>query len=119
MRPRFSALTQVLAGGFILAGIAEALMALRTTQEAAVPGVGNQITIFVLAVGLVATGFAMWAEYVWAWWVGLTVTVFTVFTSVTLARDVSWIPWTAFLIVFGISAAQGWRDGVRESHEAH
>jgi len=114
MRPKFNAFTQVLAGGFILAGLAEGLAALHASQQPATSSASSdQLTSFVVALGFVATGFCMWAEYVWAWWTGLVVAVFMVATSAALARDVEWIPWALFIIVFGITFAQGVFESMR------
>jgi len=114
MRPKFSALTQLLAAGFIVAGLGEALAALHASQQSAASSAsGDQMTNFIVAFGLITTGFCMWAEYVWAWWTALAVAVFMVATSAALARDVEWVPWTLFVIVFVVSAAQGWFEGMR------
>jgi hypothetical protein len=114
MKPKFSAVTQVLAAGFILAGLGEALAALHASRlPATASASSDQMTTFVLAIGLIATGFCMWAEYVWAWWTGLAVAVFIVATSATLARDVQWIPWSVVVVGFVISLGQGWFENMR------
>jgi len=114
MKPRFNAFTQILAAGFILAGLAEGLAALHASQQPATSAAsGDTMTNFVVALGFVATGFCIWAEYVWAWWTGLVVAVFMVATSAALARDVEWIPWALFIVVFGVSFIQGLFDAIR------
>jgi len=114
MRPRFNAFTQVLAAGFILAGLAEGLAALHASRQPALSSPSSDnMTNFVVALGLITTGFCMWAEYVWAWWTGLVVAVFMVATSAAIARDIQWIPWSLFVVVFGVSFAQGLFDAIR------
>ena len=120
MRPKFSALTQILAAGFILAGLGEALAALHASQQSAVSTAsGDTLTTFFVAIGLITTGFCMWAEYVWAWWTGLVVAVFMVATSAAIARDIEWVPWSLFIVAFGISFAQGLFDFIRARRSAH
>ena len=120
MKPKFSALTQLLAAGFIVAGLGEALAALHASQQsAASTASGDQVTTFVVAFGLITTGFCLWAEYAWAWWTALVVAVFMVATSAALARDVAWIPWSLFVIVFIVSAVQGWFEGFRSRRSSH
>jgi len=120
MKPRFNAFTQVLAGGFILAGIVEGLAALHASQQPATSSASSDtMTNFVVAAGLVATGFCMWAEYLWAWWTGLVVAVFMIATSATIARDIEWIPWSLFLVGFAISFGQGVFDFFRARRSAH
>lgn len=114
MRPKFNSLTQLLAAGFILAGLVEGLAALHASQQPAISSASSDtMTTFVVALGLVATGFCMWAEYVWAWWTGLVVAVFMVATSAAIARDVQWVPWALFIMVFGVSFAQGFFEHLR------
>ncbi|HXY72976.1 MAG TPA: hypothetical protein VEM41_10560 [Actinomycetota bacterium] len=120
MRPRFNAVTQILAAGFIVAGIAEGLAALHASRQPATSTAsGDTMTTFVVALGLAATGFCMWAEYVWAWWTGLVVAVFMVATSAAIARDIEWVPWSLFIVAFGISFAQGLFDFIRARRSAH
>jgi hypothetical protein len=120
MRPRFNAFTQVLAGGFILAGLAEGLAALHASQQPATSSAsGDTMTAFVVAAGLVAIGFCMWAEYAWAWWTGLVAAVFMIATSAGIARDIEWVPWSLFIVAFAISFAQGVYDAIRARRSAH
>jgi hypothetical protein len=120
MKPRFNAFTQLLAAGFIVAGIAEGLAALHASRQPATSSASSDtMTSFVVAAGLVVTGFCMWAEYVWAWWTGLAVAIFMVATSAAVARDVEWVPWSLFIPLFGVSFAQGLFDFFRARRSSH
>ena len=103
MRPKFGFFTQVLSVVFIVAGVGAAQAGLHSGDQ------GNDKLIFwLLAIGFLLVGVSLWTEYLWAWWVGLATTVFTVLMDLLLdLPDGGWIVWSFFLIAFVISGVQG------------
>ena len=110
MRPRFGVLTRGLAAAFTIAGLGAALLGLHTGQQMT-PGHGtDRLILFSLAAGFLAVAFGLLIEAIWAWWAGCAISAATVVLDLALVNDFDWIPWLAFLIVFGASAVQGARD---------
>jgi hypothetical protein len=111
VRPRFGAITRVLAGLFLIAGIGAGLAALHAGPQST-PGHGSdQLVLLALAIGFCVVGIGLFLDSPWAWWVGVAITVSTLAMEAVLpVHDGGWIPWSGFLILFGISAIQGFRD---------
>jgi hypothetical protein len=117
MRPRFGALTQVLAVVFLVAGIGAGFAALGSGHQTVAGVGGSRLILVALAIGYLVVGVGIWMESLWAWWAGVAATLFVVVMDPLLGSpDHGWIIWSAFLFGFAVSAAQGWRDRSRERH---
>lgn len=114
MRPKFGFFTQVLSVVFIVAGVGAAQAGLHSGDQG-----NDKLVLWLLAFGFLLVGVSLWMEYLWAWWVGLATTVFTVVMDLLLGLpDGGWIVWSAFLVAFVISGVQG-RSESRSHPEPH
>ena len=78
------------------------------------PGHGtDRLILLALAAGFLAVAFGLWIEALWAWWTGCAISTATVVLDLALVHDFDWIPWLAFLIAFGATAFQGFKDRSR------
>ena len=108
VRPRFGPVTRVLAALFLVAGAGAGLAAVHEGAAA------NAAVLAALAVGLCAIGAGVLAEFTPSWWAGLALTGATVVLDLVLpVHDGGWVPWSAALVLFGISAVQGVHDGAK------
>jgi hypothetical protein len=107
MRPKFGFLTRMLAVVFIVAGVGAAEAGLHSGDQG-----NDKLLLWLLGIGFVVVGVGLWMEYLWAWWVGLATTLFTVVMDLFLhLPDGGWVLWSGFLIAFLISGVRGeWRS---------
>jgi hypothetical protein len=114
MRPRFGFLTEMLSVVFVIAGVGAAQAGFHSGDQGS-----DKLILWLLAIGFLLVGVGLWMEYLWAWWVGLVTTLFTVVTDLLLdLPDGGWVLWSGFLIAFVITGAQGW-TGSRSHTEPH
>jgi uncharacterized membrane protein (DUF2068 family) len=72
--------------------------------------------LLVLGAAYALVGVGLWIEYIWAWWAGLALTSFVVVLDLILGiHDGGLVLWSAFLVLFVISAAQGRRSQTSQS----
>ena len=108
MRPRFGALTQVLAAVFLITGLGAAWAVLHAGDQVTHGHGSDRLILVALAISYVLVGIGLWTELLWAWWVGFALTFLTVGLSVPLGTpEGGWIPWSVLLVVFTITAVQG------------
>jgi hypothetical protein len=103
MRPKFGFFTRMLSVVLVVAGVGAAQAGLHSGDQG-----NDKLILWLLAIGFLLLGVGLWAEYLWAWWVGLATTLFTVVMDLLLdLPDGGWVLWSAFLIAFVISGVQG------------
>jgi hypothetical protein len=103
MRPKFGFFTRMLALVFIIAGVGAAEAGLHSGDQG-----NDKLLLWLLGIGFLVVGAGLGFDYVWAWWVGLATTLFTVVMDLVLhAPDGGWVIWSGFLILFLISGVQG------------
>ncbi len=115
MRPRFGRVTQVLSVVFVLAGVGAGFVGLNSGHQTT-PGSGDDgLILLVLGVAYLLVGVGLWIEHVWAWWAGLALTSIVVVADLIRGTyDGGLVEWSAFLVLFGVSLAQGRRPGLRQ-----
>lgn len=98
----------MLAAVFLITGLGAGWATLHVGDQVT-PGHGSDRLILVaLAISYLLVGLGLWTELLWAWWVGFALTLITAGLSVLLGTpDGGWIPWSALMIVFAITAVQG------------
>jgi hypothetical protein len=106
MRPKFGTVTQVLAGAFILSGVGAGIAGLSAISSDA----GNMAILIVLAIGFLAIGCAIWIESLWGWIAGAGLSTLIVVVSVVKTHSPGWVIWAAFLVLFAVSAFEGWQE---------
>jgi hypothetical protein len=105
MRPRFGAVTQVISAVFALAGLGAALALLGSGS------LSDDLELLALAVSLEMVAVGLWAEFVWAWWIGACMVALMALLSWVLGSSVGvGFVWPAVLLGFAITLVQGWRD---------
>ena len=103
MRPKFGFLTRMLAVVFIVAGVGAAEAGFHSGEQG-----NDKLLLWLLGIGFLVVGAGLGFDYLWAWWVGLATTSFTVVMDLVLhVRDGGWVIWSGFLILFLISGVQG------------
>ena len=103
MRPKFGFFTRMLSVVFVVAGVGAAQAGLHSGDQG-----NDKLILWLLVIGFLLVGVGLWMEYLWAWWVGLATTLFTVVMDLLLdLPDGGWVVWSAFLIAFVISGVQG------------
>jgi len=118
MRPRFGRLTQVLAAVFVLTGVGAGIVGLNSGSQTTPGSADNGLILLVLSAAYTLVGVGLWIEYVWAWWAGLALTSFVVVVDLILGiHDGGLALWSAFLVLFVISAAQGRRSQTARGNE--
>ncbi len=116
MRPRFGRLTQVLAGVFVLTGVGAGLVGLNSGRQTTPGSADNGLILLVLGAAYALVGVGLGIEYIWAWWAGLALTSFVVIVDLILGiHNGGLVLWSAFLVLFVISAAQGRRSQTSQS----
>lgn len=110
MSPRFGALTRIAAAVFFIAGLSAFI--------AAVDGyrLSDRLILLVLAVGFMLVGVGILIERRWAWWTGVIATAVTILLARVLkVPDGTGPVWPGLLVLFVITAVQGWRDAGSDS----
>jgi len=103
MRPKFGFLTRMLAVVFIVAGVGAAEAGFHSGEQG-----NDKLLLWGLGIGFLVVGAGLGFDYLWAWWVGLATTSFTVVMDLVLhVRDGGWVIWSGFLILFLLSGVQG------------
>ena len=103
MRPKFGFLTRMLAVVFIVAGVGAAEAGFHSGEQG-----NDKLLLWLLGIGFLVVGAGLGFDYLWAWWVGLATTSFTVVMDLVLhVRDGGWVIWSGFLILFLLSGVQG------------
>jgi hypothetical protein len=111
MRPRFGRLTQVLAAVFVLTGVGAGIVGLNSGRQTTPGSADNGLILLVLGAAYALVGVGLWIESISAWWAGLALTSFVVIVDLILGiHDGGLVLWSAFLVLFVISAAQGRRS---------
>ena len=73
MRPKFGFLTRMLAVVFIVAGVGAAEAGFHSGEQG-----NDKLLLWLLGIGFLVVGAGLGFDYLWAWWVGLATTLFTV-----------------------------------------
>jgi hypothetical protein len=74
VRPRFGRVTQVLSVVFMLAGLDAAVVGVNSGHQTTPGSADNGLILITLGAAYLLVGAGLWMEYVWAWWIGLTLT---------------------------------------------
>jgi hypothetical protein len=108
MRPKFGPLTRFLAAVYVISGVGSGIVGVNSGHPTT-PGSGDIKGILLLmALGFLVVGIGLWAEFLWAWWVGAAAALFTVGMGAVLGIELGGLlVWSAFLILFIVSAIQG------------
>jgi hypothetical protein len=111
VRPRFGTLTRILSAVFFIAGVGAAFAALSSGHQITPGARWDDPILLGLALGYAVVGIGLLIERVWAWWAGAAIAAFTVVMSLALGSpDTGWVLWVVFLVLFGVTGAQGRRD---------
>jgi hypothetical protein len=108
MRPTFGRPTQVLAGVFILAGLGATIAGLSSGHQTTPGTAGNGLILLALGAIYLVVGAGIWIENLWAWWLGLAAaSIVVVADLIRGVHDGGLLLWSAFLVLFIVSAVQG------------
>jgi hypothetical protein len=89
----------------VIAGLGAGLAALRDDNGS------HLLVLLPLGLACAAVGLGLLTEALWAWWTGLAITALTVGLDIGLGvHDGGWLPWSGALVLFGVTALQGWMD---------
>ena len=114
MRPRFSVLTQIAAGVFIIAGLGAGFAFLSAGHQTTPGHTYDRIMLLVLAVGFALEGVGLLMESLWAWWSGAAIAAITVVAGRALGLEYgALVPWALVLGLLAASAVQGTRVAPR------